>query len=320
MRAEIDGFIRHLATERGLSDAYQLSTRSSLELFAGWLEREAGLSEARDVEPPHLTEFLGWRKRGGVSAPTLKLHAVALRIFFRHLVRTGNLHGDPSEFLTLPRLQEHLPDTLSEAEIIRLIEVGGREDPLDLRDRAILEMLYGSGLRVSELCRARLEHLDLEEGIIRVTGKGNKTRIVPVGSRARQALEEYYAKGRPVLVGRKTGGEMFLSVRGRRLTPARIWQILKERAARAGLEKEVHPHLLRHSFATHLLGGGADLRVIQELLGHANIATTQIYTHVDARRLHQVHSRFHPRARLKVPPPQRQATGRSGKTDRDEES
>jgi integrase/recombinase XerD len=167
---------------------------------------------------------------------------------------------------------------------------------LGLRDRALLELLYASGLRVSEVVNARLEALHLDEGIIRVTGKGNKTRVVPVGRAAREALSHYLETERPRLVRRHTGSEVFLSVRGRKLTTVRVWQICKERARQAGIETNVYPHLMRHSFATHLLSNGADLRIIQELLGHADIATTQVYTHVDDQGLKGIHRRFHPRA------------------------
>ena len=168
-------------------------------------------------------------------------------------------------------------------------------DPRGLRDRAMLELLYSSGLRVSELCHVRLENLDLDSGFIRVTGKGNKTRLVPVGLPALSAMNNYLKSGRPALVKPRTGAEIFLSIRGKKLTPQRIWQLIKQYAARAGLDLNVFPHLLRHSFATHLLGGGADLRIIQELLGHADISTTQIYTHVEKSGLKAVVKKFHPR-------------------------
>ena len=169
-------------------------------------------------------------------------------------------------------------------------------EPLILRDRAILELLYASGLRAAELVGARLENLDLEQGIIRVTGKGNKTRIVPVGSRAREVLTRYLEIARLKLVKKRTGSVLFLSNRGGGLTTHRVWEIVRDAAKRAGLETRVYPHLVRHSFATHLLSNGADLRVIQEMLGHADISTTEIYTHVDSARLKAVHHKFHPRA------------------------
>jgi integrase/recombinase XerD len=297
VNAEIDQFILYLATERGLSDNYQLSTRSSLELFAKWTAEAKRAAVWSAVTPEQIGEFLGWRKKGSAAAATIRLHAVALRIFFRFLVQRKMLEVDPTEFLGVPKVERYLPETLSAPEVTRLIQAAAGGTPLERRDRAIVELLYASGLRVSELCSARLENLDLEQGFIRVVGKGNKQRLVPVGSGARQALERYLSSGRPALVGAKTGGEVFLSVRGRKLTNQRIWQLLGELAARAGLEKDVHPHMLRHSFATHLLQGGADLRIIQELLGHADISTTQVYTHVDTRGLQSAHRQFHPRAK-----------------------
>jgi tyrosine recombinase XerD len=292
---QIENFIAYLAVERGLSVNYQLSTQQSLESFGDWLEKVAKIS-LQDVRPGHLTDYLTWRKRSGLAPASIKLEAVALRIFFRFLTARNILRDDPAEHLATPRIEAHLPETLNRDQIERLLESVTESDPLGLRDRAILELLYASGLRVSELCNLRLEALHLEEGFVRVTGKGNKTRLVPVGSKAREAIERYLAVERPQLVGKKTGGEVFLSVRGKKLTNQRIWQLVKQYAARAGLESNVYPHILRHSFATHLLAGGADLRIIQEMLGHANISTTQIYTHVDRTHLKSVHKKFHPRA------------------------
>jgi len=293
---EIDRFIQYLATERGLSDNYQLSTRASLELFSKWLPDHATGTGWDEVTAEQIGGFLGARKRGGAAAATIKLHAVALRIFFRHLVERRKLRGDPTEFLGVPKIERYLPETLSAPEVGKLLSAAGGGTPLELRDRAMVELLYASGLRASELCGARLENLDLEAGFIRVLGKGNKQRLVPVGSGAREALERYLRTGRPALVAKRTGGEIFLSVRGRKLTNQRIWQVLGELGRRAGLEKRVHPHMLRHSFATHLLEGGADLRIIQELLGHADIATTQIYTKVLDERLRRVVEDHHPLA------------------------
>ena len=297
MNAEIDRFILHLATERGLSDNYKLSTRASLELFAKWAADKKRAGAWAEVTPEAIGDFLGWRKKGGAAAATIKLHAVALRILFRFLVQRKMLERDPTEFLGVPKIERYLPETLSEPEIARLLSAAGGKTPLEIRDRAIVELLYASGLRVSELCGARLENLDLDQGFIRVIGKGNKQRLVPVGSGARKALQRYLQAGRPELVGKKTGGEVFLSVRGRKLTNQRIWQLLVALGKRAGLDKDIHPHMLRHSFATHLLQGGADLRIIQEMLGHADISTTQIYTHVDTSSLQKAHRQFHPRAK-----------------------
>ena len=295
MEAEIDSFILHLATERGLSDHYQLLTRRNLEGGAAWLASHRSIESPGAVQCQDLTDYLAFRKNGGLSAASLRLVIISWRIFFRFLLQRGRVSHDPTDDISSPRVERYLPETLSLEPVTRLLESIAADRPLGLRDRAMLELLYASGLRVSELVGARLENLNLEEGFIRVTGKGRKTRVVPVGGKAREALDEYLSRERPRLVTKKTGNHVFIGQHGQHLTTVRVWQIVKARAQAAGLDSTVYPHLLRHSFATHLLGNGADLRVIQELLGHADIATTQIYTHVDQARLKQVHRRFHPR-------------------------
>jgi len=296
MDEEIETFIRYLAVERGLSENYQLSTERSLGEFARWCAERKQITRAQGVGLPLISEYLAERKRGGLSASSIKLIVVALKIFFRFAGARGWVTKDPTDSLVLPRIERYLPETLNELQIEQLLESVDAKAPLALRDRAMLELLYASGLRISELAGAKLEHLNLDEGVVRVTGKGNKTRLVPVGRKACAALAAYLERERPQLVRPRTGSEVFLSVRGGRLTTVRIWQIVKAVARRSGLEANVYPHLLRHSFATHLLGNGADLRIIQEMLGHADISTTQVYTHVDQQRLKAVHHRFHPRA------------------------
>ena len=296
MEQEIDLFIRFLATERGLSDNYQLSTRRSLMEFAGWCLTARQIKVPREVTQPLISEYLSSRKNAGLSASSIKLIVVALKIFFRFLEGKGVLQRDPTETLTLPRIERYLPKTLNELQVERLIESIDTKRSFGLRDRAILELLYASGLRISELADARLENLNFDERILRVTGKGNKTRLVPVGRKACDALTLYVSTERPTLVKRRSGSEIFLSSRGTKLTTARIWQIVKAHARNSGLETNIYPHLLRHSFATHLLSNGADLRIIQEMLGHADISTTQVYTHVDQQRLKAMHRKFHPRA------------------------
>jgi integrase/recombinase XerD len=293
---KIDSFIRFLAVERGLSENYQLSTRRSLTEFAAWCGSARGITNTREVTLPLISEYLGVRKRSGLSASSIKLIVVALKIFFRFFTSKGALERDPSETLTLPRIERYLPETLNELQVEQLIESVETKPPLGLRNRAMIELLYASGLRISEMANARLENFDPNERILRVTGKGNKMRLVPVGRKACDALAAYISTERPKLVKRRTGSEIFLSSRGMKLTTARIWQIVKECARRSGLEANIYPHLLRHSFATHLLSNGADLRIIQEMLGHADISTTQVYTHVDQQRLKAVHHKFHPRA------------------------
>ena len=295
MNDAIDAFIRYLAVERGLSANYQLSTERSLREFARWCE-EKKIENLRSVTLPLLTDYLAERKRVGLSAASIKLIVIALKIFFRFLAGKGLVPRDPSEALAPPRIERYLPETLNELQVEQLIDGIDTKMTLGLRDRAMIELLYASGLRISELASARLENFNIEERIIRVTGKGNKTRLVPVGRKACQAVAAYLESERPSLVKGRTGSEIFLSARGSKLTSARIWQIVKKHARHSGLEKNIYPHLLRHSFATHLLGNGADLRVIQEMLGHADISTTQIYTHVDQQRLKAVHRQFHPRS------------------------
>jgi integrase/recombinase XerD len=292
----IESFIRFLAVERGLSTNYQLSTQRSLAEFADWCASSKKITEPREVTLPLLTDYLAERKRSGLSAASIKLIVVALKIFFRFLAGRGTIKSDPAEAVALPRIERYLPETLNELQVEKLIESINTGPELGLRDRAIIELLYASGLRISELANARLEEFGAEEGILRVTGKGNKTRMVPVGRKACAALAAYLSTERPKLVKKRSGSEVFLSIRGTRLTSARIWQIVKNRARQSGLEANVYPHLLRHSFATHLLSNGADLRIIQEMLGHADISTTQVYTHVDQQRLKAVHRQFHPRA------------------------
>ncbi|MFO1484670.1 MAG: site-specific tyrosine recombinase XerD [Verrucomicrobiaceae bacterium] len=293
----IDGFILHLATERGLSVNYQVLVRGFLESFASWFKERHQSEKPADVTTDHIAGFLAQRKKDGIAASSARIELIALKIFFRWLVARKHLIADPADAILPPRQEKRLPDSLNEAEVQKLVESVNGIKPLDRRDRAILELFYASGVRLSELANAKLENLSLEEGWIRVTGKGSKTRLSPVGGAAREAIAAWLEHGRPALVKAKTQSHIFISKLGTRLTTARIQQIVKERAAVCGLDPaRIHPHLLRHSFATHLLNNGADLRVIQEMLGHADISTTQIYTHVDQARLKDVHRRFHPRA------------------------
>lgn len=293
MEVERDSFIRYLATERGLSEAYQLSVGRTLDALAGWLEKRG--TPLKEVGTDELAAFLGQRKKDSLNAASLRITAVHLKVFFRWLAAKGRLEMDPAEPLLAPRPDQTLPETLHSGELAKLLDSIDPAAHLGRRDLAILELFYSSGLRLSELCGLRLETIDFEEGFLRITGKGNKTRVVRMGTKAREAITAYLANERPSLVRKRTSSHLFLSVRGGALSPDRVRQIVKERAKAAGIDQNVYPHLLRHSFATHLLEGGADLRVIQELLGHADISTTQIYTHVDRQRLKSIHKKFHPR-------------------------
>jgi integrase/recombinase XerD len=293
MQRRIDDFIKFLAVERGLSEAYQISVHQTLQSLADWMEKSK--LAITEIGTDELSDFLNQRKAQGLGTSSRRLSTVHLKIFFRWLASKGDIGMDPAEPLQAAKPERKLPSTLSVREIRNWLESIPIDQPLGRRDKAILELFYSSGLRLAELCAARLEWLDDEEGFLRVTGKGKKTRLVRVGSDALQALANYLSNERPDLVKPHSSSQIFLSVRGRPLTPERIRQIVKRRAKLAGIDSQVYPHLLRHSFATHLLEGGADLRVIQELLGHADIATTQIYTHVSTKGLKDTHRKFHPR-------------------------
>ncbi len=289
----IDSFILYLATERGLSSSYQLSVRQTLDKLTAWMEEKK--LTANDVGTEELAEFLGARKKEGLAASSLRITVVHLKVFWRFISGRNYVMVDVAEPLLAPKPNAILPDSVHETSIKALLDGIDTMKFLGKRDRAILELFYASGLRLSEVCGAKMENLDSEDGFIRVTGKGNKTRIVPVGVQARDAVERYVKLERPEMVKPKTSSHIFLSVRGGALSPERVRSIVKQRALAAGIDSKIYPHLLRHSFATHLLQNGADLRVIQEMLGHADISTTQIYTHVDQKHLKATHKKFHPR-------------------------
>lgn len=295
---EIENCLAALATEKSHAVNTQIINRIALESFTLWCAKN-NLRDLHSLRLVDIQNFLRERRREHALAPaSVKVLVVALKHFFSHLYREKILSVNLTETLDIPKLPLRLPETLSEAEVDQLLNVDFPATPLGLRDRALLELLYSSGLRASEVVNARLEYYLPQERFIRVIGKGNKERLVPVGSKAAAAIDSYLDTGRPLLVHPKTGGEIFLGQHGRKLTTVRLWQIIQEILHRAGINKGVYPHLLRHSFATHLLSHGADLRAIQEMLGHASLATTQIYTHVDQMRLRQIHREFHPRAKL----------------------
>ena len=294
-----DGFLLYLAAERGLSLNYRLSVQRTLARFADWCAEHH--HAPADVDEPLLAEYHRWLHSScQLSASSCRVAMVHLRQFFRYLAREKVLPTNPAALLSCGRAGRALPETLAADSVNTLLQ---SIDPADLpygaRDRALLEMLYGSGLRVSELVNLRADQVDWEENFLRITGKGNKTRYVPLGGVAAKALRSYLEHARPRLMrnGRRAGDILFLSNRGEKLTRDRIRQIIKERALAAGLPENVYPHIMRHSFATHLLENGADLRVIQDMLGHASLSTTQVYTHVDQKRMVSLHQLFHPRGR-----------------------
>src|SRR5438094_219278 len=286
---EVEGFLALLATQRAPTtvDAY----RRDLTALAAWLDGPLGR-----LTTEQLGQYLAELRAAGLSPATIARRVAAIRSFFRHQALLGARADNPAGELDLPRRSRTLPRTLSPAEAERLVEAANGTTPRVLRDRALVELLYGAGLRVSEAVGLNRSSVDLEARLVRCIGKGSKERVVPIGRQAAQALRRYLARGRPYLDSRHRP-ELFLNAKGGGLTRAGVFLILRQLATKAGLEPErVHPHLLRHSFATHLLEGGADLRSVQEMLGHADLATTELYTHVTDRRRRELYFQAHPHA------------------------
>ncbi len=293
---DLDDYVAYLQLERGLSEHTWHGYQSDLGQCASFLARK-GATDWRTAPGDAFAAWLRSLSGDDYTVASLARKLAALRGFAKFLVRQQRRPDDFTELLTGPRMVRRLPGTLSAEEVGRLLAAPAGGDHFALRDRAILELFYSSGLRVSELGGLLLQQVDLEGGLLRVFGKGSKERVVPVGSRAVAALTDYLASGRPHFVKARTGSALFLSERGGPLSRKTLWVLVKKYAGRAGITRNVKPHLLRHSFASHLLGGGADLRAIQEMLGHADIGTTQIYTAVEEKRLLDQHARFHPRNR-----------------------
>ena len=308
MQELIEDFIQYLRNERGQPENTQKTYFALLSKFAAWAAGR-GLTDWRAVLLAHLMAFLQ-DERGRtlahempastrrLSSESIYLEIAALRAFYRWAESEKLLPANLAENLSLPRRWKRLPKALTDLEINQLLTPVVPETPTSLCDQAILELAYASGLRISELRNLRLEQLQLESGFLNVIGKGNKERVVPLGRKAVQALNDYLRAGRPKLVTPKTPGNVFVTRRGTQFARVTLWKRIKDRVRLAGIARNITPHMLRHSFATHLLDHGADLRVIQELLGHANISTTEVYTHVAGSRLREVHRQFHPRAKL----------------------
>ena len=290
----LEEFRDHLALEAGSAkntvESYGRDLRTLAEFLAG-----RGVTHAQDATRKQLREFVFELKELGLSAASIRRHVSAVRTYYRFLAGEGELTDDPSDRLETPRRGRKLPDTLSAAECQRLVESPGHDEALGWRDRALLELAYGAGMRVSELCNLTLADLWMDDQVVRVFGKGSKERLVPIGRQVIGAVSIYLNQLRPKLDRGKTKHRLLLNVRGQPLSRVGAWGIVKKGAIRAGISKRVTPHTLRHSFATHLLEGGADLRAVQEMLGHADLATTQIYTHVDREYLRSVHKQYHPR-------------------------
>jgi len=296
----LERFADFLTLEKGSSARTQDAYARDVSRFVDFALTR-GASAPIDVTPRLLREFVYQLKDLGLSPSSIRRNVSAVRSYFRFLIGDGHLIRDPSERLDTPQRWRTLPEVLSVDEIRKLLAAPTMDDSLYFRDRAMLEVAYGAGLRVSEWIGIGVKDVWLDEGLVRVFGKGSKERLVPIGRNAIAALAIYLRELRPRLekragARRGSGGSLFLNARGASLSRMGAWKILAKHVKRAGITKRVSPHTLRHSFATHLLEGGADLRAVQEMLGHADISTTQIYTHVDREYLRQVHRRYHPRS------------------------
>jgi len=289
-----DAYLHYLAVEKGLSrntlEAYSRDIKAFIEFLKG-----RSLPDLRGVDRRTALQFVKALESKGLSLRSINRSLVAVRGFFRFLVRDGYLEEDPWEEMGLPSLPRRLPEVLTEGEVERLLEQPDPSTPLGMRDGALLELLYGTGMRVSEASDLRLEALQLDLGFVTVKGKGGKERVVPLGEVAKERVVLYLKEGRPSLAKGSASPYLFLNPRGGKLSRQGVWKVVKRYALAAGIKTRITPHTLRHSFATHLLRRGADLRFVQAMLGHADISTTQIYTHVDREYLRELHRRFHPR-------------------------
>ena len=289
----IERFLEALWFEKGLSPHTRSAYRSDLAHFNAWLAQR-GL-ELPQIGREAILDHLAWRLNEGYKARSTARFISGLRGFYRFLLREGLIAADPTLQVDLPQLGRPLPKSLSEADVEALLAAPELDDPIGLRDRAMLEVLYACGLRVSELIGLTLEQVNLRQGVLRVVGKGSKERLVPLGEEAIAWIERYSKEARPFLLDGKPSDVLFPSLRGAQMTRQTFWHRIKHQARVAGIAKSLSPHTLRHAFATHLLNHGADLRVVQMLLGHSDLSTTQIYTHIARARLQELHAEHHPR-------------------------
>ncbi len=295
MKKQLEEFVEYLMLERGLSENTISAYKTDLISFLEFLS-EKNIVAYRNLKRNDIINYLSECKDKGLEPATLARRLVSIKVFFKFLLQEEVILENITDVMESPKLWRLLPNFISSKEVEALINAYPLgEDYLIFRNRAIIELLYSCGLRVSELTNLRIDSIHKEENVIRVLGKGSKERIVPIGSKAKELILEYKNRIRPKLIKDAKEVSLFISRNGKKLDRERIWGIIKEAAILAGINKNIHPHTLRHSFASHLLENGADLRIIQEMLGHADISTTQIYTHIDNKKLLNIHKKFHPR-------------------------
>lgn len=295
MKENLLSFIHYLTVERGLSKNTLLSYERDLKPFLQYL-LDSGMTDVNQVHRQHIMTYLVGLKEAGKATSTLSRNMASIRSFFQFLLRDDKIELDPSVHLETPKIERRLPKVLSMNEVELLLQAPQESTPFGQRDRAMLELLYATGIRVSELISLTLDDVHLQLGFIKCMGKGSKERIIPLGSLAIQSIDTYITRGRGELTKKKKSMVLFVNHHGNALTRQGFWKIIKKYSKEIGIKKEITPHTLRHSFATHLLENGADLRSVQEMLGHADISTTQIYTHVTKTRLRDVYAKSHPRA------------------------
>lgn len=294
MKKLVEQFLNYLSIEKGLAENTISSYRRDLYKYIAYLERNKVDSFSK-TNRGLITNFMLHLKDKGLNSNSIARALVAIKVFYRFLVNDGYLKSDITSVLSLPKLWRKLPEVLSLEEVERLLEGPNLRTWMGMRDKAVLELMYATGMRVSEIADLKLNDLNLDMGFVKCIGKGEKERIIPLGSYASRALSRYLDRLRPRLLKQKDQSSLFLSRLGRKISRQTFWKAIKIYAKKAKIKKEISPHTLRHSFATHLLERGADLRTVQEMLGHSDISTTQIYTHINKERLKQIHRKFHPR-------------------------
>jgi integrase/recombinase XerD len=294
MKELIDTFLNYLSVERGLSNNTIISYREDLNTYLDFMEKQS-IGALSKISRNNITDFMLNQKDKGISANSVARRLAAIRMFHRFLAREKILKSDPTNLIDSPKLWKKIPDTLTLNEIESLIAQPDIRDKQGIRDKAILETMYATGMRVSEAVNLRLDNVNLDIGFLRCIGKGNKERVIPLGKKAIASLKKYLEASRPYFLKSKTSEYLFVSRFGKKISRQSFWKLIKKYARQARIKKPIRPHILRHSFATHLLERGADLRAVQEMLGQSNISTTQIYTHINRDRLKSIHKQFHPR-------------------------
>lgn len=294
MKELIDVFLNYLSVERGLSRNTLISYKEDLEFYIDFIENRH-IETLSKTSKNEIINFMLSQKDKGLAANSISRRLAAIKMFYRFLVRERILKTDPTSLIDSPKLWKKIPETLSLNEVEDLLSQPNNRDKQGIRDRAILETLYATGMRVSEAANLKVGNVNLDIGFLRCIGKGNKERVIPLGKKAVDSLKRYLENSRPALLKKKESDFLFLNRFGKNISRQSLWKIIKKYAKAARIKKPIRPHILRHSFATHLLERGADLRSVQEMLGHANISTTQIYTHINKDRLKSIHRKFHPR-------------------------